>query len=548
MYNMRLGVKLVGSFVIVSLMTVIVCLVGWVNVSRISKDLDNVTHVLLPSVHILLKLNEAQSAVDSIEKNMLNPALDENGYAAQYPLFAEAWEEIDVIWAQYLSLPQTPQQQELWAGFEVAWEKWKEDHNRFISLSKQLDEEGNQLWVEMETQALKANKVSFGESKVLLQELVLLTKKTSEDSAARSSLTSTMAKSMMLAGIVLVILVALSLGMILNLSITRPIHNISSGLSDCGSLVSSVSKEISSSSHALAEGSSEQAASLEETSSSLEEMASMTRMNADNANQADSLMKQTNQIVGQASGAMSELTISMEEISRANQETQKIIKTIDEIAFQTNLLALNAAVEAARAGEAGAGFAVVAEEVRNLALRSAEAARNTADMIEGTVNRTKNGSEFVTRTNEVFIQVTESCLKVGELVGEIAAASTEQAQGIDQVNRAVAEMDKVTQRNAANSEESASASKEMTSQAELMKKYVDKLVSLVGESRTNQGPAQYSPNVREQSTYVKPTTTTRVEPPPRPAPVKETHLIPFDSDNDSLDKNKFEHDDTLSDF
>ena len=181
---------------------------------------------------------------------------------------------------------------------------------------------------------------------------------------------------------------------------------------------------------------------------------------------------------------MGNLTTSMEETSKASEETSKIIKTIDEIAFQTNLLALNAAVEAARAGEAGAGFTVVADEVRNLAMRAADAARNTADLIEGTVKRVKDGSELVVKTNEAFTEVAGSTGKVGELVGEISAASNEQAQGIEQVNNAVAEMDKVVQQNAANAEESASASEEMNAQAEQMKGIVKDLLALVCGSKS----------------------------------------------------------------
>ena len=179
---------------------------------------------------------------------------------------------------------------------------------------------------------------------------------------------------------------------------------------------------------------------------------------------------------------MTELTQSMEDISKASDETSKIIKTIDEIAFQTNLLALNAAVEAARAGEAGAGFAVVADEVRNLAMRAAEAAKNTAGLIEGTVKKVKEGSELVERTNGAFSEVSKSAAKVADLVSEIAAASTEQAQGIDQINKAVSEMDKVTQQNAANAEESASASEEMNAQAEQMKIIAAELQGIVGGS------------------------------------------------------------------
>ena len=184
-------------------------------------------------------------------------------------------------------------------------------------------------------------------------------------------------------------------------------------------------------------------------------------------------------MIKSANDLMGQLTLSMEDISKASEETQKIIKTIDGIAFQTNLLALNAAVEAARAGEAGAGFAVVAEEVRNLAIRSADAVKNTAELIEGTVKKVIDGSEIVSTTNEAFDKVAEIAGKVGELVAEISEASDEQSNGIELVNIAVNEMDKVVQQNAANAEESASASEELNAQAEQLKDYVGELALLV---------------------------------------------------------------------
>jgi methyl-accepting chemotaxis protein len=280
-------------------------------------------------------------------------------------------------------------------------------------------------------------------------------------------------------------LAALALVLVVSLvftrrSITRPISRIVAGLNDGADQVASAASQISSTSQQLAEGASEQAASIEETSASLEEMASMTHRNADNARQADSLMKETRKVVSQAKDSMSRMCQSMNDITKASEETSKIIKTIDEIAFQTNLLALNAAVEAARAGEAGAGFAVVADEVRNLAMRAADAARNTANLIEETVKKVKDGSALMSSTNSDFGQVTDSADKVADLVGEIAAASGEQAQGTEQVNKAVSEMDKVTQQNAASAEESASASEEMSAQAETMKAMVNDLMAMVG--------------------------------------------------------------------
>lgn len=272
----------------------------------------------------------------------------------------------------------------------------------------------------------------------------------------------------------------IAVALLISRSIIRPISQAIHGLMEGSVQVAAASKQIATASQALAEGSSEQASSLEESSSSLEEMASMTRQNADNAKVADGLMKKSSREAGQAKESMAELIASMGEISKASEETSKIVKTIDAIAFQTNLLALNAAVEAARAGEAGAGFAVVADEVRWLALRATEAAKNTAGLIEATVKRVKEGAERVVRTNETFAQVADGTLKGGELVAEIAAACGEQAQGIAQINRAVTEMDKIIQQTASSAEESASASEELTAQADQMKGYVDDLALLVG--------------------------------------------------------------------
>ncbi len=257
------------------------------------------------------------------------------------------------------------------------------------------------------------------------------------------------------------------------------LSSISTGMDEGANQVASAAGQVSSASQSLAEGSSEQAASIEETSSSMEEMSSMTKKNAENAGHADNLMRKANKVIKTADESMDNLIISMEDISKASKETSKIIKTIDEIAFQTNLLALNAAVEAARAGEAGAGFAVVAEEVRNLAMGSADAAKNTSALIEDTRKKVSDGSKLVIATNEAFSQVAQSAGKVSELIAEISEASSEQSSGIEQVNIAINEMDKVVQQNAANAEESASAAEEMSAQAETLKDYVGELVLLV---------------------------------------------------------------------
>jgi methyl-accepting chemotaxis protein len=280
----------------------------------------------------------------------------------------------------------------------------------------------------------------------------------------------------------------LLLAFFMSRSIARPVNRIVQELFQGADQVAGASRQVSAASQTLAEGASEQAAAIEETSSSMEEMSAMTRQNAGNAREANGLMRETSRVVDDANQAMGELNRSMKDISKASEETAKIIKTIDEIAFQTNLLALNAAVEAARAGEAGAGFAVVADEVRNLAMRAAEAAKNTAVLIEESVKKIKTGTGIVDRTNQAFGQVNAEAKKIEHLVGEIAAASQEQAQGIEQTNKAISEMNKVVQSNAASAEESASASEEMYGQAEFMKKTVATLSGLIEGRKGGRGP------------------------------------------------------------
>ncbi len=261
--------------------------------------------------------------------------------------------------------------------------------------------------------------------------------------------------------------------------LVQPVIRIVDGLNESADQVSYASDQIASAGQSLAEGTSEQAASSEQIAASLEQVSAMARQNADNSGQANNLMGNLKQVVETVYYSMFDLTKSMDEISTATGEASGIIKNIDEIAFQTNLLALNAAVEAARAGENGAGFAVVADEVRNLALRAAEAAQNTSGLIQGITLKVEDGLKMVSGTSKSFNQVNTDSDNVADLVSNITVSSNDQAEGIEQVNNAVSEIDKVNQQNAANAEESASAHEELNAQAEYMKKLVDELAMLI---------------------------------------------------------------------
>lgn len=251
-------------------------------------------------------------------------------------------------------------------------------------------------------------------------------------------------------------------------SLNNAVQNLQNALSQVSESVeqvTSASTQISSGAQSLAQGSNEQASSLEEVSSSLEEMSSMVKMNMDNANQANALAESAKNDAEKGDHAMVAMGDAINKIKTSADQTAKIIKTIDEIAFQTNLLALNAAVEAARAGEAGKGFAVVAEEVRNLAQRSAEAAKNTSALIEESQGNAVNGVNVSKQVGDILKQIVDGAKKVASLISEVSSATNEQSKGIEQINSAIAELNKVTQTNASLSEESASAAEELNGQS-----------------------------------------------------------------------------------
>ncbi|MBZ5609924.1 MAG: MCP four helix bundle domain-containing protein [Acidobacteriia bacterium] len=282
------------------------------------------------------------------------------------------------------------------------------------------------------------------------------------------------------------LIISITLGGAMGFFMVRAINGVlrqtATELTEGAGQIASASSQVASSSQSLAQGASEQAASLEETSASTEEITSMTRKNAENSKLAAEMMATVDQHVQEGNRTLEQMVGSMAEINSSSDKISKIIKVIDEIAFQTNILALNAAVEAARAGEAGMGFAVVADEVRTLAQRSAQAAKDTAAMIEESIAKSNEGSTKLQQVTEVIRAVTESAVKVKTLVDEVNLGSQEQARGIEQISKAVAQMDQVTQTTAANAEESASASEELSAQAEALNQIVRRLRALVDSS------------------------------------------------------------------
>lgn len=281
------------------------------------------------------------------------------------------------------------------------------------------------------------------------------------------------------------VVVGIVMAFFITRSTTKPINRIIFGLKTGSHQLESAAGQVSDSSQQMAECSSEQAASIEETSSSLEQISVLTKQNADNTSSANSMVNEICDSANQSREAMENMSNVIQKIKTSSDQTAKILKTIDEIAFQTNLLALNAAVEAARAGEAGKGFAVVAEEVRNLAQRSAEAAKNTGRLIEESQNNSNDGVKTSTEVASVLSKVVEGIGNITTLIRQITASSEEQSKSVEQINSANGEMDKAIQNTAANAEETAAASEEVSAQAKELNSIVNQLASLISGNNTD---------------------------------------------------------------
>ncbi len=280
-------------------------------------------------------------------------------------------------------------------------------------------------------------------------------------------------------GIGAALLIGLGFGWRIVRSIAVPLHRAVQQLGDGAEAMAAGASQVSSSSQSLAQGASEQQASLEETSAASEEISSLTRRTADHTRSAAAIVNETSALVIDTNRRLGEMVQCMDQIRGSSSRISTIIRTIDEIAFQTNILALNAAVEAARAGEAGAGFSVVADEVRNLAARCADAARNTSALIEESIAKSNEGNTKLHQVETSVGSITESAVKLKTLIDEVSAGSEQEAQGITQIAASIAEMQQVTSSTAAGAEETASAAEEMASQAAVVRQVARELHSLV---------------------------------------------------------------------
>jgi len=387
----------------------------------------------------------------------------------------------------------------------------------------------NNVSADLSLNAQRANTGKLDE--VLTKQLDLMRQANNED-VVRSQAVYTFARMLLIGLSSVCVVVGAVTAIIVVLRTTRTLTHIADTLAGGSEQTSSAAGQVSSSSQNLAQGASEQAASLEETTAALAEMSAMTKKNAETAQQATGLSGEAQRAASKGNEAMGRMSAAIGDIEKAASQTAKIIKVIDEIAFQTNLLALNAAVEAARAGEAGKGFAVVAEEVRNLAQRSADAAKNTSTLIEGSVNSAKHGVEIAGDVGKTLEEINTHATKVNALIAEIAAASKEQSQGIEQVNVAVGQMDQVTQSNAAAAEESASASEELASQAGAVANVVSELLTMVNGAAAVRSTGQRREATNKAATHANKVSARRSATTAKASATPKGTMIPLDADEE----------------
>jgi methyl-accepting chemotaxis protein len=477
--RMSLRKKLILSFAVVASLSVVLAASGYRGILFGIRAQGVVADEALPVIQILQRLTLVMLECQKTERTLSAPYIDAEALAIQRKNIEVYWKEAAEGTGEYEAIVRrhgSPDEVARMEEIQKLWKGWMADHRKVIETGLGGGKDASRL----------AWEGTFGPARTSLKALekalheeterqMTKTKEINRDFASRAA-------SVKLTAIVLGLVIALAslaFGILTSSSLSHSLDRVARELDEGARQVDDAAAQLTASSQSMAEGSSEQAASLEETASAMEQMSAMTKQNSASALEARGLSDHANHSVGKADASMTVLVRQMNEISAMSTEVGKIIKTIDEIAFQTNLLALNAAVEAARAGEAGAGFAVVADEVRNLAQRAAGAAKNTAELIEGSIRKIQEGTGLVERTSSDFREVVNVVRKVMELVAEVAAASQEQSRGISEVTTAVDQMEKATQQNAAGAEEVAAASEELNSQTVALQDMVLKLREVV---------------------------------------------------------------------
>ncbi len=491
--NLKLSTKLISGFMAVALIALIVGVVGLYSLSRAMFYIKDIGSVKLPSVQALLLISEAQTAVKAAERTLLNRRINSDVKLNQYDRIAAAFKRVDDAWKIYEPLPQTKEEAEIWKEFVTAWGVWVKDTTTATNLVREKDallakgEKADSARVtaldaEIFEESMGVAAKSFTDAESLLGKIIEINATGASEGVIGAGKEAAFLNILLIISVLIGVLLAVGLGLFLSKSITTPLFTAVDKLGVAGEQVTSATNQLAATSQQLSEASNEQAATVEETTSAVDELGSLTMRNADNSSKANDLSREVKKVVEQANTVMQQMVNAMSEIKTSSHEISKVIKVIDDIAFQTNILALNAAVEAARAGEAGAGFAVVAEEVRNLAQRSAEAAKETSAMIETSLSKTENGVRNTQEVEKILKQISESVETSTSLMEEVSVASQEQTKGLDEISKAIQQISTTAQSNASAAEETSASADDLSTQAETLKIIVGQLSGILSGS------------------------------------------------------------------
>jgi len=474
--NWTIGRRIGVGFGVLIAILAVVGAICYERVVRINASSDEMETRAMPG---LVLLAQAESLV---KENFINTtqhvmATDAAAKAAIDKDLTEKSSQLSALYKDYEALIDEPGEKTDYEQLTVRRNAYRDARAKVLALSR-----SKQL-----AQALEADQALNTELYPIYKTYVATLRRMADTSRSKGTAASNdirrsvaQTRATVLIGVAAAMVVGIVTGYWITRRTSGVLGGVANSLADGASQLSSASGEISRASQSLAQSSSELAASIEETSATLEEISSMTKRNAESADNARAIANQTRTAAETGTTGMQSMTNAMDAIRASGENTAKIIRTIDDIAFQTNLLALNAAVEAARAGEAGAGFAVVAEEVRSLAQRSTQAARETSEKIQDSIQKSEHGVSISAEVAKTLEEIVTRARRVDELISEIASASKEQSQGVDQVVTAVNQMEQVTQNTAAGAEECAAAAEQLNAQAIAQDAIVGHLRSLAG--------------------------------------------------------------------